>query len=156
MAPGLGEHPLARVDEDHRHLGGGGAGDHVARVLLVPRRVGDDELALVGGEEAVGDVDGDPLLALGLQAVEQQGVVDILPLRADPLAVRLKGGQLVLEDHLRVPQQAADQGALAVVDAAAGDEAQHPLLLLGLEVALDIFGDHCGLMGHVKKIRFKC
>ena len=79
VAPGLGQHPLAGVDEDHRHLGGGGAGDHVAGVLLVAGGVGDDELALVGGEEAVGDVDGDPLLALGLQAVEEQGVVDLSP-----------------------------------------------------------------------------
>ena len=57
-------------------VGGRGAGDHVARVLLVARRVGDDELALVGGEEAVGDVDGDALLALGRQAVDQQREVD--------------------------------------------------------------------------------
>ena len=35
-----------------------------------PGRVGDDELALVGGEEAVGDVDRDALLALGGQAVD--------------------------------------------------------------------------------------
>jgi hypothetical protein len=46
-------------------VGGRGAGGHVARVLLVARRVGDDELAPVGGEVAVGDVDGDALLALG-------------------------------------------------------------------------------------------
>ena len=42
----------------------GGAGRHVAGVLLVARRVGDDEGALLGREIAVGDVDG-ALLALG-------------------------------------------------------------------------------------------
>jgi hypothetical protein len=65
VAAGLRQHALARVDQDDREVGGGGAGDHVAGVLLVARRVGDDELALVGAEVAVGDVDGDALLALG-------------------------------------------------------------------------------------------
>jgi hypothetical protein len=36
------------------------------------RRVGDDEGAPVGGKIAVGDIDGDALLAFGLKAVEQQ------------------------------------------------------------------------------------
>jgi len=143
VAPGLGQHPFAGIDEDHRHLGGGGAGDHVAGVLLVAGSVGDDELALVGGEEAVGDVDGDPLFALGLQPVEQQRIVDLTPLGADLFAVALQGGELILEDHLRVPEQTPDQGALAVVDAAAGDEAQQRLLLLGLQVGMDVLGDQC-------------
>jgi hypothetical protein len=67
-------------------IGGRGAGDHVAGILLVAGRVGDDELALVGGEEAVGDVDGDALLALGGEAVDQQAK-SISPPRADLLAV---------------------------------------------------------------------
>ena len=50
--------------------------DHVARILLVAGRVGDDELALVGREEAVGDVDGDALLALGGEAVDEQGEIE--------------------------------------------------------------------------------
>jgi hypothetical protein len=45
----------------------------------VARGVGDDELALGGGEVAVGDIDGDALLALGLQAVDQQRQVDSSP-----------------------------------------------------------------------------
>ena len=81
-----------------------------------PGRVGDDELALLGREEAVGDVDGDALLALGGEAVDQQREVDLLPLRADPLAVGFERGELVLEDHLRIVEQPADQRRLAVVD----------------------------------------
>ena len=57
-------------------IGGGCAGGHVARVLFVPRRVGDDELAPRRGEIAVRDVDGDALLALGAQAVGQQRKID--------------------------------------------------------------------------------
>src|ERR1039458_2035533 len=40
-------------------------GGHVARVLLVAGSVRDDELALGCGEIAIGDVDGDALLAFG-------------------------------------------------------------------------------------------
>jgi hypothetical protein len=90
----------------------------------VAGRVGDDELARGRGEVAVRDVDRDPLLALGGEAVEQQRVVDLAVARARPPGVGLQRGQLVLEDQLRLPQQAADQRALAVVDAAAGEEAE--------------------------------
>jgi hypothetical protein len=44
-------------------------------------------LRLVGGEEAVGHVDRDALLALGGQAVDQQREVDLAALRADLLRV---------------------------------------------------------------------
>ena len=56
---------VARVDQQDRDVGRRRAGRHVARVLLVARRVGEDELAPRRGEVAVGDVDGDALLALG-------------------------------------------------------------------------------------------
>ena len=72
MARGLLDHALAGVDEDQREVGGRRARDHVARVLHVPGRVGDDELPPRGGEVAVGDVDRDALLALGAQAVGEQ------------------------------------------------------------------------------------
>jgi hypothetical protein len=90
----------------------------------VAGRVGHDELAPRGGEVTVGDVDGDALLALRRQAVEQQRVVELAVLAAGPARVGLQRGQLVLEDQLGLPQQPSDQRALAVVDAAAGDEAQ--------------------------------
>jgi hypothetical protein len=38
----------------------------------VAGRIGNDEGTLVGGEIAIGDVDGDALFAFRLQAVEQQ------------------------------------------------------------------------------------
>jgi hypothetical protein len=36
---------LGDVHQHHGGIAAGGGGDHVARVLLVARRVGDDELA---------------------------------------------------------------------------------------------------------------
>ena len=46
------------------------------------------------------------------------------------LRIGLERGQLVLEDHLAIVQQPADQRRFAVVDAAAGDEAQQALVLV--------------------------
>ena len=109
------EHALAGVDEDEREVGGRRARDHVARVLDVPGGVGDDELPLGRGEVAVGDVDGDALLALGPEAVGEQRQVGVL---VAALARRaLDRFELVLEDRLRVVEEPADEGGLAVVHA---------------------------------------
>ena len=124
VPPGLRQHALARVDHQHGELGGRRAGDHVAGILLVAGRVGDDELALGTREIAIGDVDRDALLALGRQAVDQQREIESVALRADRLAVGFEARELVVEDLPAVVQQPPDQGRLAVVDAAAGDEAQ--------------------------------
>ena len=81
-------------------------------------------LRCLRGEVAVGHVDGDALLALGLQAVGQQRQVDR---RAGGLL--LQRVELVGEDGAAVEQQPADQRALAVVDAAGGEEAQGSVVL---------------------------
>ena len=77
------------------------------------------------------DVDRDALLALGRQPVEQQREVDLAGHRAVALGVGLQGHHLVLEDQPRLVQEPADQRALAVVHAAARDEAQQALLADG-------------------------
>ena len=138
VAAGLRQHAVAGVDEDHGDVAGGRAGGHVARVLLVARGVGDDELALGGGEVAVRDVDGDALLAFGLQAVHQQRQVHAAALGAGGLAVAANGVQLVFVDHLGIVQQAPDERALAVVHAAAGEEAQDFLALVARQIGVDV------------------
>ena len=74
------------------------------------------------GGVAVGDVDGDALLALGPQAVGDEGQVDLVDAPAP------RGGldrlELVVEELPGVVEQAADQRRLAVVDGADGGEAQ--------------------------------
>ena len=100
--------------------------------------IGNDEFALVGREVAVSYVNRNPLFPLGLQSVEQQGIVDCSPLCADLLAVHLQRRQLVLEHHLRIPEQAPDECALAVINAAAGDEAQQRFFFLAFEIGENI------------------
>ena len=76
VAARLWEHAFAGVYEDDGEVGGGGAGGHVAGVLLVAGGVRDDEFAAGGGEVAVGDVDGDALLAFGAEAVGEEGEIE--------------------------------------------------------------------------------
>ena len=113
---------LGRVDEDDGGVAAGRGGHHVPRVLLVAGRVGDDELALARREVAVGDVDRDALLALGLEAVGEEREVD----RLAAAGLGLERVELVGEDGAAVEQKPADQRALAVVDRAGGEEAQRP------------------------------
>jgi hypothetical protein len=150
VAPGLRQHALARIDQDHCQIGRGSASDHVARVLLVAGRIGDDEFALLGGEEAIGHVDGDALLALRGQPVDQQREVQLLALRAVLLRVGIQCGELILVDQFGFVQQPADQRALAVIDAAAGDETQQVLVLVGLEIAEDVLTRQIDVVGHQK------
>ena len=54
-----------------------------------------DELALLGGEVAVRDVDRDALLAFGLQAVDQQRQIELSSRRTGAGALAMQGGELV-------------------------------------------------------------
>ncbi len=53
MPTRLLQHAEPRVDQDDGDVGRRSAGRHVARVLHVPRRIGDDEFTLGGREIAV-------------------------------------------------------------------------------------------------------
>ena len=147
MAPGLGQHTVAGVDQDDCEIAIGGAGGHVAGVLFVAGGVGDDELTPGGGKIAVGDVDGNALFAFCLQAVDEQRQVEIAVEAARARAVGFNGGELVFVDLFGIVQQAADQGALAVVDAAAGEEAQQFLALVLGKIGLDVGLVWVGLPG---------
>ena len=51
VAAGLRQQALARIDQHDGEIGAGGAGRHIARILLVAGRVGDDESARCGVEK---------------------------------------------------------------------------------------------------------
>ncbi len=128
MSLGLGQHALARIHQNDGEVRRRGARRHVARVLLVTGRVGDDELALFRIEEAIGHIDGDALLALGLKTIQQQGEVDFLTCSAVLAGIALKHLDLVFEEQLGVIQKSADQGGFAVIHRAASNHSQHPVL----------------------------
>lgn len=124
VAAGLGDDAVAGVDEEDGDVGGGGAGGHVAGVLLVAGAVGDDEGAVGGGEVAVGDVDGDALFTLGFEAIGEEGEVELSAGGAVSDGGFFDGGELVFEDAFGVVEQSPDEGGLAVIDGAAGDESE--------------------------------
>ena len=101
------------------------------------RGIGDNEFSFVGGEEAIGHIDGDALFTLGLKSIKEKGVVDLAILGADPLAFGGQRGELIFKQQLRIPQKAADKGAFAVIDAAASDKTEEILLFLCLEIGVD-------------------
>ncbi len=149
MPPRLLQHAVARVDQDHGQIGGGRAGGHVARVLLVPRRVGDDEFAPRRGEIAIRDVDGDALLPLGAQAVRQQRKIDG---PRGPVHRRFGHSlELIFVNALRIVEQPTDQRGLAIVHAARGGKSQQVLgLLRGQEIFNLERGGAIGESGHQK------
>ena len=126
MAPGLGKNTFACIDQDDRQIRGRGGGDHVARVLLVTWGIGDDVFAPPGREVAIGDIDRDALLALGAEAVGQKGQINRF--QSASCGSTRHGVQRVGQDGLGVKQQPADQGALAVIYTAAGEEAQQAII----------------------------
>jgi hypothetical protein len=95
-----------------------------------------------------------PCSRSALQAVDEQREVDVAALVPTRFESASSGRELVLEDHLAVVEQAADQRALAVVDAAAGDEAQQVLVLMLARGRRRCPGDECvgpgDLGGHQK------
>ena len=69
--------------------------------MFVARRVDDDEYPPRGREEAIGDVDGDVLLAFGRQSVQQQRKVELLALGAEFARIGDQRVELIVEELLR-------------------------------------------------------
>ena len=110
----LRQHAFPCVDQDDGKICSRCGSDHVARVLLVPRCVGNDVLARAGREVTIGDIDGDALFAFSLKSVGQQRKVN--GFHASLFRRALYGVQGVGQNRFGVEQEAADQCALAVVD----------------------------------------
>ena len=67
---------FAHIDQHNCGMRGRCAGDHIARVLLVTGRVGDDVFTTRRGEVAIRDVDGDALFTFGFEAIGEQRKVN--------------------------------------------------------------------------------
>ena len=60
------------VDQDNGSICARSRGNHIARVLLMARRIANDELARFGTEIAVSHIDGDALFTLSTQSIGEQ------------------------------------------------------------------------------------
>ncbi len=65
MSPGLGDHSVFSINQDNGEVGSRSAGNHVAGVLLVPGRVGNNKFTFGGRKIAVCHVDCNPLFPFG-------------------------------------------------------------------------------------------
>ncbi len=110
VAIGLDGDAVAGIDQDQCDLGTGGAGRHVAGVLFVAGRIGHQEGAAWRGEIAIGHVDGDALLALGLEPVEQERVVELVPGAAEFSRPVLERFDPIDRNRAGLGDEPADQG----------------------------------------------
>ncbi len=147
QAPGL--YKCIRIDEHDGHIGRRRACRHVARVLLVPGRVRDDEFALRCREVTIGNIDGDALLALGSQTIRQQRKVDG-PIARAIHAAGADAGKLILVDALGVVEQTPNQRALAVVDRPGRGEAQQFLIEMRVQKGSEAFLTRCIRWGGIQ------
>ena len=85
-----------------------------------------------------------------LDMPKKQGQIEILPGIADAGRVLVQRRQLVFVHHVRVVEEAPDQGGFAIVDRPAGEEPQEVLALVIGQVGLDVGCDELGLMRHQK------
>ena len=139
MAPRLIEHPSARVNEQERQRSGGRTGHHVASEFDVPRAVGDDETPPRRPEVAIRDVDRDPLLALVLQPVRNEGEIEaILRRNASRRRASSVSSGTARESHSSRP----DQRRLAVVHAAGGHQAKQFARMRPSEIAFALLPFH--------------
>ena len=72
MAVGLYQQSFAGIDQQHGQICRRGAGGHVAGILFMPWGVSHDKAPFGRREKTIGHIDGDALLALGLQAIDEQ------------------------------------------------------------------------------------
>ena len=115
VAAGLLAHALDRVDDQQSRIGLRGAGDHVAQEFGVAGRVDQHHVARGRAETDLAGVDGDALVALGLQRVEQERPFER---HAAALGDGFELLELAVGEISGLVQQAADQRRLAMIDMA--------------------------------------
>ena len=120
VAARLIAHAFGRIDDQQGGVGLRRAGDHVAEKLGVTGRVDQDDVARERAQPDLAGVDGDALVALGLQRIEQKRPFER---HAAARAHRLERLELAVGQAAGFVQQAADQGRFAVIDVADDDDA---------------------------------
>src|SRR6185503_5469916 len=88
MAARLDQNAFARIYKQNGNMGGRCSRNHIARVLLVPWCIGNDEVAAGRGEIAVSDVYGDALLTFSLQAISDMRRIEFKSIHRRKLAQR--------------------------------------------------------------------
>ncbi len=120
VTPRLVAHAFERIDDQHRAIGLRGAGNHIAQEFGVAGRIDQHHVARTGAETDLRGVDGDALVAFGLQCVEQERPFER---HAAPRAHGFEHLELAFGEAAGLEQQTSDQGRFAVIDVADDDDA---------------------------------
>jgi hypothetical protein len=126
---GLDGDPLHRIHEQNSQVADAGRRDHVARVLLVSRCIGENKSTPRTREVTVGNVDSDPLLALSLKTIEEKSEIQTVAYSTELLALGFESRELVVRHFSRIVEQPADERALTIIYASAGEKSQQVRLL---------------------------
>ena len=119
VAARLLAHAFGGVDHQQGGIGLRRPGDHVAQELGVPGRVDQHDVARGCPQPDLAGIDGDALIALGLQRIEQKRPFER---HAAAGAHRLERIELALGKAVRFVQEAADQCGFAMIDMADDDD----------------------------------
>ena len=114
-------HTLGGIDDDERGVGTRRTGHHVLDELLVAGSVDDDVLALRRPEPDLARIDGDVLVALGLQRVHQIGELER---NASALCDGDELFVFAFGKRAGVVKQTADERRFAVVDVSHDDKSE--------------------------------
>ena len=139
VASSLREHPLRGIDKNNSHVRRRRTRYHVTRVLLMPGRVRHNKLAVIGAKETVSHINGNALLSFSRQAIYQKREINVATLGALLFGVLQQRRHLILKNKLSLIEHASDQGALAIVYAAAGNESQQVQLILLTQILIHFF-----------------
>ena len=82
MSSRLGENPVDCIHEDNGDICGRRASDHIARILFMTGRVGDNEFTMIRRKETIRHIDRNALFAFCRQTIDKQCKVNVSPLRA--------------------------------------------------------------------------
>jgi len=107
-------------DDENGTIGLGGTGDHVLDEITVTGGVDDGDVVLVGLELPQGNIDGDTTLTLGLEFVQNPGVLEGTFAHLLGLLLEFLDGSLV--DTTALVDQVTSCGRLARVDVADNDD----------------------------------
>ncbi len=120
VAPRLVAHAFQRIDDQHGAVGLRSAGDHVAQEFGVTGRIDQHHVARAGAEADLRGVDGDALIAFGLQRIQKKRPFER---HAAPRADGFQHFELAFGQAAGFVQQAPDQSGLAVIDMTDDDDA---------------------------------
>jgi len=121
-------------DDEHTAIGLGGASDHVLDEIPVARSVDDGDVVILGLELPQSDIDGDTTFTLGLELVQNPGVLE--GALAHLLGFLLELFDDTLVDSTAFVDEMAGRGRLARVDVTDNDDVDVELFFTHLVVGV--------------------